>query len=155
MTDFTHACQQDVADFHRALEIPVGSTPKIRRPELRAALIMEEAVETCEALTGKGITWEYAGKRRFGSRRKRLAKVIDGLCDVLVVVYGTAVELGVDLGPFWEEVHRTNMAKKGGPTRADGKKLKPPGWKAPDIEGILKRMLVPVGDLPGQPDEPY
>lgn len=138
--EFTHPAQQDVADFHEALELPIGDSPAIRRPELRAALIMEEAIETCEALTGHKIDWRYTGDRVSGTEQDRLANVIDGLCDTLVVVYGTAVEAGVDLGPFWDEVHRTNMAKQGGPRRADGKQLKPPGWEPPDIEGILARL---------------
>jgi len=48
--------------------------------------------------------------------------------------------LGIDLMPFYEEVHRTNMAKLGGPKREDGKQLKPPGWEPPRIGEILKEM---------------
>lgn len=116
-----HAVQRDVDDFHRALDIPTGDSPAIRRPELRAALIEEEARETVEAI-----------------RAGDLIEAIDGMCDLLCVVYGTAVEFGVDLAPFWDEVHRTNMAKQGGPVREDGKRLKPPGWKPPDIARILE-----------------
>lgn len=119
-TRWCHVLQNDVEDFHRALDIPCGDTPAIRRPELRAALIEEEARETVDAI-----------------RAGDLVEAIDGLCDLLCVVYGAAVEFGVDLGPFWEEVHRTNMAKQGGPVREDGKRSKPPGWTPPDIAGIL------------------
>ena len=112
----------DVAEFHRALDIPIGETPAIRRGELRAKLIEEEAAETCAAI-----------------RAGNLVEAIDGLCDVLCVVYGAALEFGIDLDPFWREVHRTNMAKKDGPVRDDGKRLKPPGWTPPDIAGILAR----------------
>lgn len=116
----SHAVQRDVEDFHRALEIPIGDAPAVRRPELRASLIEEEARETIEAI--------LAGD---------LVEAIDGLCDLLCVTYGAAAEFGVDLAPFWNEVHRTNMAKAGGPMREDGKRLKPPGWQPPDIAGIL------------------
>lgn len=119
--------QRDVYDFHRALDVPVGCgcnshhlSPE--RRELRAALIEEEAAETVDAI-----------------RRSRLVDTIDGLCDLIVVVLGTAVELGIDLQPFWNEVHASNMAKKGGPTREDGKKLKPEGWEPPDLFGVLMR----------------
>lgn len=118
-----HAPQRDVEEFHRALEVPVGSSPAIRRPELRAALIEEEAREAVDAI-----------------RRGDLVGAIDGLCDLLYVGYGAAVEFGVDLAPFWDEVHRTNMAKQGGHVRADGKRLKPPGWTPPDIAGLLDRL---------------
>lgn len=116
-----HSVQRDVEEFHRALDVPVGDSPAIRRPELRASLIEEEAQETVEAI-----------------RRGDLVEAIDGMCDVLCVIYGTAAEFGVDLAPFWDEVHRTNMAKQGGPVREDGKRLKPPGWEPPQIAAILE-----------------
>lgn len=113
--------QSEVAEFHRALKIPIGSGfPTISRPELRAELIREESKETRKAI----LSGDLIG-------------AIDGMCDILVVTLGTAVEFGVDLDPFWDEVHRTNMAKKGGPVRDDGKRLKPPGWTPPDIAGVL------------------
>lgn len=117
-----HPIQHDVEDFHRALNIPIGDTPAIRRPGLRADLIAEEAGETCAAI----ILGDLVG-------------AIDGLCDLLCVTYGAAIEFGVDLGPFWDEVHRTNMAKVGGPVREDGKIGKPSGWVGPDIAGVLAR----------------
>lgn len=118
---YGHSVQRDVADFHRVVVgIPDSTTPQVRRPELRAALIEEEARETVDAI-----------------RSGDLVEAIDGMCDLLCVVYGTAAEFGVDLAPFWDEVHRTNMAKAGGPVREDGKRLKPPGWAPPDIAGLL------------------
>jgi predicted HAD superfamily Cof-like phosphohydrolase len=116
----THSVQRDVEAFHRAVGLPVGETPGVRRSELRAELILEEASETVAAI-----------------ERGDLVAAIDGLCDLLCVTYGTAVEWGIDLAPFWDEVHRTNMAKQGGPVREDGKQLKPPGWRPPDIAGVL------------------
>lgn len=115
--------QDDVRAFHEALEITIGDSPAIRRPELRIDLIWEETKETCDAI-----------------ERGDLVEAIDGLCDVIVVVLGTAVEFGIDLQPFWDEVHRTNMAKVGGPVREDGKRLKPEGWEPPDIAGILESV---------------
>jgi predicted HAD superfamily Cof-like phosphohydrolase len=119
-----HPVQRDVAEFHRVVvgrEDP--DTPAIRRPWLRAELIREEAEETVDAIKAGDIVG-----------------AIDGMCDLLCVVYGTALEFGIDLAPFWDEVHRTNMAKAGGPTREDGKRLKPEGWVGPDIAGVLARV---------------
>ena len=115
-----HGVQRDVESFHRALDVPVGGRPALRRPELRAELIREEAAETIQAI-----------------RDGDLVDAIDGLCDLLCVIYGAAAEWGVDLEPFWDEVHRTNMAKQGGPVREDGKRLKPPGWEPPRIAELL------------------
>jgi predicted HAD superfamily Cof-like phosphohydrolase len=119
----SRAPQDDVREFHEALDIPVNSTPKIRRHELRADLIEEEAAETCAAI-----------------RAGDLLGAIDGLCDLLYVVHSSALEFGIDLDPFWSEVHRTNMAKVGGPVREDGKRLKPDGWTPPDLAGVLREL---------------
>lgn len=51
-----------------------------------------------------------------------------------------ALGLGVDLAPFFKEVHRTNMHKLEGPKREDGKQLKPPGWKPPRIEEMYSKL---------------
>lgn len=47
--------------------------------------------------------------------------------------------LGVDLRPYFREVHRTNMLKMLGPMREDGKKLKPEGWKPPRLSTLYDR----------------
>lgn len=91
--------------------------------ELAAKLILEEADETAEALRAGDVT-----------------EAIDGLCDTIVVSFFAACKLGVDLTPFFDEVHRTNMAKKGGEIRADGKRLKPPGWQPPRIAQMLQKL---------------
>jgi len=35
--------------------------------------------------------------------------MIDALCDLLYVTAGAPVEMGVELGPFFDEVHASNM----------------------------------------------
>jgi predicted HAD superfamily Cof-like phosphohydrolase len=101
-----------------------GSCPGVRDVELCAKLILEEAHETTDALE--------AGN---------LVDVIDGLCDLLYVAFGAAAACGVDLEPFYEEIHRTNMLKTSGPVREDGKRLKPKGWQPPRIAEILEGRL--------------
>lgn len=70
-----------------------------------------------------------------------LMRVADNLCDLLYVVIGAAITYGMDLEPLFDEVHRANMAKKGGPQSSIGKQLKPEGWEPPDLAPILTRML--------------
>lgn len=118
-----HIAQLDVERFHIAMGQEPSPVPQLSRPELRYKLIAEEANEACKAI--------YYGN---------FAEAIDGLCDTIWVCYGSAVEWGVNLAPFWNEVTRANMAKFGGPIREDGKQLKPPGWEGPDIEGVLRNM---------------
>lgn len=69
-------------------------------------------------------------------------QIIDAICDTIVVVFNSMNSMGLDIKPFFNEVQRTNMAKLNGPIReSDGKRLKPPGWKPPNISGILKRIV--------------
>lgn len=72
--------------------------------------------------------------------RDDLPAIADGLADLIYVALGTAIAYGIDLRPVWSAVHAANMAKIGGPTREDGKVLKPEGWQPPDIKGILERQ---------------
>lgn len=145
--------QTATLEFHEKFGAAIGDRINLDHREVRAKLIMEEAVETCAALgyrvsaliDEQGIPGERAHREvaRFtGSYDEpNLVEVIDGLCDLLYVVYGAAVTMGIDLDPFYAEVHRSNMAKEGGGTRADGKILKPAGWLPPDIESILNRAF--------------
>lgn len=59
------------------------------------------------------------------------------LFSVAEMCFTAAYSLGLDIKPLFEEVHRTNMLKVGGPTRADGKILKPEGWQPPRIRELL------------------
>lgn len=52
-----------------------------------------------------------------------------------------ASEFGIDLSPFFDEVHRTNMLKEGGSKRPDGKVLKPDGWQPPRIKEMLEEQI--------------
>lgn len=111
--------------------------------QLRSNLCWEEFQEF---MLGLGVTYfpavnEWMPWRHHGKDSKPdLAKLADGAMDLFVVVLGTLAAAGIDPQELWNEVHRTNMAKADGPIREDGKRLKPPGWKPPDIEGILRRQ---------------
>lgn len=74
-----------------------------------------------------------------GIEEGNIVEAADGGADLIWVVMGLMIAMGIDLRPVWEEVSRTNMAKLGGPRRADGKLLKPLNWKAPDVRGALGR----------------
>jgi len=114
---------QDIVDFHKATGTVVGDRPTVPSFEvrnLRWSLIDEEVGETLDAI-----------------RNDDLIELADGITDSIVVLLGTAISYGIDIRPVWDEVHRTNMAKVGGPKREDGKMLKPEGWRPPDIKSIL------------------
>ena len=115
-----------VLEFHRRFGVAVGERPALPEPaivELRRRLIVEETSELAAAL-----------------EKQDLVQIADALADLLYVTYGAAVSFGIDLRPVFEEVHRTNLAKMGGPTRPDGKILKPDGWLPPDLAPLLENM---------------
>jgi predicted HAD superfamily Cof-like phosphohydrolase len=115
--------QQMVAEFHRRFGLSAPDTLDLEGfpGELRVRLIQEEATEFAEAV-----------------RDRDLPEMVDALCDLLYVTYGAAVALGVDLEPFFDEVHASNMAKVGGSRREDGKWMKPAGWQPPEIARLLR-----------------
>lgn len=150
--------QAMVHEFHEATNSAIGTDPGLQHNELRAKLIMEEAVETVAALgfsvhaliDQPGIPGERA-HREVASFHKSFAEpdfleVIDGLCDLIYVIAGTGVTAGVDLDPHFTEVHKCNMMKLLGPKRADGKQLKPEGWQPPDHARVLAEAQ--SGELP-------
>ncbi len=138
--------QRQVEEFHRRLGQPIGSgPPHFSREELRAKLILEEAIETAVGLVGSMRMDVLLGQLRREHAFKdpsiqNMPDAIDGLCDLLYVAFGAAVEMGVDLEPFFDEVHKTNLAKLNGPIRADGKVQKPEGWKPPRIAEMLREL---------------
>lgn len=69
-----------------------------------------------------------------------IVKSADGAVDSIVVIIGAMISCGIDIRPIWDEIHRTNLMKKGGPIREDGKRLKPEGWKPPEIEKEIRRQ---------------
>jgi predicted HAD superfamily Cof-like phosphohydrolase len=115
--------QSMVERFHRLFDILMQPTPgqiDEQTRALRERLIQEEFEELKEAM----------GQRDLAAIAKELA-------DLLYVVYGTAVSYGIDMGPVFREVHRSNMSKIGGHKREDGKWVKPPTYSPAAIEPIL------------------
>lgn len=114
-----------LAEFHAALGEPFGS-PGPAGNELRAKLHLEETDELCAALhdgSSVGIAHELA--------------------DVVYVAYGTAHALGIPLDAVLDEVHAANMSKRGPDgrfeLRGDGKVLKGPHYRRPDVAAVLGR----------------
>merc|ERR1711904_190637 len=57
-----------------------------------------------------------------------------------------AAKKGFNMSSIFGVVHAANMAKRNPETgrfekNADGKVIKPPGWKPPDVEGELARQV--------------
>lgn len=102
---------------------PISIIPKPER-DLRFNLIEEEYKEFKE-----------------GVRNANLIEIADGLADILVVTYGTAVAYGIDADAVFSEAMRANWTKfeDGVPVfREDGKVMKGRHYIEPDIARVLR-----------------
>lgn len=154
--------RSQVTQFHLQMNAPVKVRPEVPsddRVRLRLRLIAEEFFELLEAalhtdeedeednfvrLRGDVMTW-LSDERVYDSQvgmtvRVKLPAFVDALADLDYVIEGTRLEFGVDGEPVFALVHEANMAKVGGETRSDGKKLKPEGWQPADISRELRRQ---------------
>lgn len=140
-----------VAEFHRAFNYPVRTTPAVpTNPDeirLRLRLILEEFQELIEAHTrGDLFSWVHDA---FSDIRNHIDNVTpsdvdlvataDALADLDYVIAGTRLTYGIPGDEVMAEVHAANLRKAGGEPDATGKLQKPAGWQPPDVEGVLRR----------------
>lgn len=121
---------EKVKEFHQKMGLNAPQQNELLNEKARQRrynLITEEATELLE---GEDATNQ-----------------LDAFLDLLYVVLGTGVEMGLSYEQVTEgfdEVHRSNMSKldkDGKPTyREDGKLLKPDTYKKPDLVGIFKPL---------------
>lgn len=141
--------REQVLEFHRAMPCPVLDRPQVpddERVRLRLKLVLEEALELCEASFDRE---QFSVRVYLAQARDAIEGLIpsklcvdlpdfaDALADIDYVVEGARLEFGIDGAPVAAEVHAANMKKVGGPVREDGKRMKPEGWVGPDIERVL------------------
>ncbi len=118
-----------VREFHTAFGVTLDHKLDYGNPkqedleliELRGKLIDEEYDEVCDAVTAENLLKEFA--------------------DLVYVIYGTAAAFGWDLDTAFNRVHESNMSKLGDDGkpiyREDGKVLKGPNYKAPDLSDLV------------------
>jgi predicted HAD superfamily Cof-like phosphohydrolase len=123
--------QHMVREFHDKFGCVIAEKPTAldeATRELRINLIEEEFKELIEAL-----------------RDNDMVAAIDGMCDLIVVILGTAVSMGIDLWPFFREVHRSNMSKLWpdgtAHLREDGKVIKPDTYSPAQILTELMKQI--------------
>jgi predicted HAD superfamily Cof-like phosphohydrolase len=151
MTNF-----QKIKEFHRVF----GRTPDPTEPDigtdgtrkLRATLVFEEFKELLHEL-GFKLDVEFGRnnetnrvenyvvlKERSNVEVLSPRKIAKETADLLVVTYGTAASLGIDIDKAYDEVHASNMSKldENGNVvrREDGKVLKGPLYKPPSLEWL-------------------
>lgn len=129
-------------EFHAAVGDPLPAQITLRDADhfmLRKKLIDEEYGEVT-AVYQQIITALQAGNSL--DPVESLAPLVHELADLLYVVYGAIETLGIDADAVFQEVHRANLQKAGGPRREDGKILKPPGWQPADVESVIRKQVI-------------
>jgi len=141
----TQAC---VREFMEKVGIPLLNEDRPRVGNLRFDLLRELVREECGEYDRAMVRLQDAVEcgDMADETLAAWAEVVDAMCDIVVVVHNTANAMGIDLEPFFDEVHRTNLKKADGPVREDGKKLKPPDWEPPKIQEILEAVLARYED---------
>ena len=118
---------EKVKEFNKAMGLPMnepwmdedGHSPKLEG--LKFSLIEEEFLEFTDS-TGK-------------------ENMLKEMADLLYVIYGYAATYNLDIDTAFNRVHKSNMSKldaDGKPIlREDGKILKGPNYKEPDLSDLV------------------
>lgn len=116
---------QDVFDFHARFLVPMSQVPAFLDKEamdFRIKFMQEELSEFID-----------------GVIEKDLRKAADALVDLVYVVLGTALMMGLPWKRLWFRVQKKNMAKERAANDGSNSKrgspldvIKPPGWQPPD-----------------------
>lgn len=120
--------ERDIREFREAFGLPVNDTPTLLDREdfeLHLNLVREEYYEMLDA-------W-FDGD---------LTEVFDGIVDMMYVLGGLAVHMGLPVEEGWREVHASNCSKldeNGEPIyREDGKVLKGENYFPPRLDVLLE-----------------
>lgn len=132
-----------VAQFMKAMGQPVCQDfDDMAGIDLGVELIKEELAELEEAADVLRPYW-LEGKDAPEDLKWNFTKE---LTDVAYVTYWLAARVGVDLDASFRLVHQSNMSKLGPDgkpvKRADGKVLKGPQYRPPDLSHIVKNTPV-------------
>ena len=127
---YYHTNANKVRQFMEAFEQEVKDKPEWPDEDtvnLRVDLIEEEYDELKQAIY---------------SHNGSMTDVADALSDILYVVYGMAHSFGIDIDNCFIEVHVSNMSKLGEDGkpiyREDGKVIKGPNYKPPNLDQYIK-----------------
>ena len=161
-----------VSEFHAIYGMPdriASGQPSgldYERLGMRMSLISEEVTELMTAVYGPraGEVIAEAFASAPDDHERDIVETADALADLVYVIYGMALESGIDLDAVLAEVHSSNLSKlmPDGSVRRreDGKILKGPNFREPEIKTVIAARDALVGnplltpsDLPfGVPD---
>lgn len=125
---------EQVKEFHERFGVQINVPFTEDALELRDKLMNEELFELEDEMfpNDKALLFEPIDYTKIDR-----AKMTKELADLLYVVLGTAVTFGLPIEQVFDAVHKSNMSKLGDDGkpvyREDGKVLKGPNYKAPDL----------------------
>jgi predicted HAD superfamily Cof-like phosphohydrolase len=120
--------QQMVEEFNLAAERSCPEEPQLPEGAERALsinLIAEESNELIKAL-----------------QQRNPEKILDAVCDLIYVTLAVPVFMGINIEPFFNEVHRSNMTKFDGDTLKvdkNNKIVKGPGFSEPALHTVFTK----------------
>ena len=119
---------EQVKEFSEAFGFNVSEKPQVRDLEtalLRFKLMSEENREFMSAAIGV---------------KPDLVEVADACGDMLYVLCGTILEYGLQdkIEMIFDEIHRSNMSKRGGGKDKNGKAMKGENYFKPELASIIK-----------------
>lgn len=140
-----------VAQFHAVYSMPnrvaecKSPTLEIDRIHMRLSLISEEFAELIGAVYGlsarRVIEEALQAARETDEKTRDVVEAADALADMVYVIYGMALECGINLDAVLAEVQASNLSKLmpdgSVKLREDGKVLKGPNFFAPDVRRAL------------------
>lgn len=158
--------------FHDAYEHPnflekepVDLTSEVGKEELRFQflLIGEEFAELCQAIFGKAgarlleLAIGEVANRDVSDMPVDPVEVIDALGDMLYLIVGAFVALGVPFEKVLREIHASNMSKLGANgkpvKREDGKIMKGENFRPPNLAPFLTGGSTPNSEAWVEDDE--
>lgn len=140
-----------VEQFHRTYSMPIrlgtGEAPTVdyERVDMRMSLIFEELAELVGAVYGsearRRIEASLASALSADDLSRDVVEAADALADLVYVIYGMAIESGIDLDAVLAEVQASNLSKLmpdgSVKLREDGKVLKGPDFFPPNVARAL------------------
>jgi len=128
--------EEQVKEFHELMEMTINSpyTPELLA--LRQKLINEEVSELNVEIDALIKELEQTG----AVNKQIKLQMFKELADLQYVLSGMVVALGIPMEEVFNRVHRSNLSKlvNGKPLkREDGKVLKGPNYKKPDLSDLI------------------
>ncbi|MGV0949090.1 MAG: hypothetical protein ACOYB3_00150 [Azonexus sp.] len=143
--------QKAVTEFMRLYGQALPEAPTIPDEDIRLMRVNSLAEEVGELAQASGVILEMSAHPEHARPSVRVTidpdaipqidQVADALADCQYFVDGTANAYGLDLEPFFDEVHRANMSKL---WMIDELKHMAPGWSASPVVVTCSNELPPV-----------